>query len=131
MYESYLYCVMLAGKRLPSNVAGELIKQADILFRDRKKQRKIKGDGFEGVLKTQRQTVLLSSIAGILFKSTIECEEGTIRVHFLVTANDLEEITSDGFDPATESLFTETALNHIKLRQKARDLDFPLPENLN
>jgi len=75
---------MVSGPGLTDDVRTILYKTAQKMLRKEWSKQKIKGEGFEGLITTKNETSVMGSIAGILFKATVETEATKTRVHYLI-----------------------------------------------
>lgn len=92
-----IFCLMFCGRPISEEIRTLLFQAAAMLIFERRRQRTIATDFYEGEVTTEFKDALLGTYAGKVFSARVDFEGGTTRVNFIVRTADLEEaISSEG-----------------------------------
>lgn len=81
---SRIFCIQIVGGSLNLELQEALFNGAEEILKKRSKDTaKIKGDGFEGRVKTDWKVGRISAVFGTIFKVTIEMERSKIVGSFI------------------------------------------------
>lgn len=103
MEDGKIYCLMVSGRYVSPDMHDMLFTTAYLMCRERLKRKKVKTSFCEGVVRTKFESAWLGPLVGTLFLADVECEEGRLRVSYVVREQDLgdleeiEEMRMTGF----------------------------------
>src|SRR3989338_8501392 len=86
------YCLMVAGVALTDQIRNQLVDAARTMILNGDRGYRIVSDDFVGEVQTDMKTVLLGSIAGLLFTAEIQSVKGHVEVSYLVRPQDVSRI---------------------------------------
>lgn len=86
-----IYCLMFSGKSLSGTVSEALYQAAVYCVRKECNKRKVIHDDVEGLVQTDFETMIIGSVAGIIFNAEIDCINGSTKVTYIVSENDIDD----------------------------------------
>jgi hypothetical protein len=82
---SAIYCIHIVGGQLNEELRKALFDGAEAILKDKKKgPAKVKGEGFEGRVRTDWKVGRLSAVFGTIFKVELDTEVGPIKGEYIV-----------------------------------------------
>lgn len=89
-----IYCIMFTFS-LNDDVRDLLFETAYLMLKNGAKNKRVRSDFCEGVIKTNFNHIALYGTSGIQFQARLETEEGELEVSYMVRPQDLHYLERD------------------------------------
>ena len=85
-----IFCLMVCGRGLDDAARNYLFRAAAEMIKKNDTRRLIRTDEFNGIIRTDFESVPLGSVFGIVFYAEIESSVGRTNVNYIIRAKDLD-----------------------------------------